>query len=318
MSSNLPPIEVVPVGAFLGRSYPEPQWIIDDLIPARGLASLAGAPKAGKTMVALAISVAAASGQTVLGRGTRQARTLFMAEEGRGVFLQRRIDKLTANLGVSVDAIPLGVSIRQGVRLDTPDDLARLEWAISEFQPGLVVLDCLVRMHRSVENDSRDMAILMENLEGIAERQSCAILFLHHVAKLSEESSGGYAMRGSGVLASSTEANLVLRRTKTGARIDAQLRDAPDVRIDLAFNADRLEFEAIELGQPVSRGRISEVDLLEKLASHPDSTVDALAGFLATSDTTLRPVVRRLVDQGRVSSGPAPRGKGLVYRAVAA
>ncbi len=312
------PIEVLSVADFLSLTFERVPDIVDDLIPGGGVIGLAGAPKTGKTMIGLALSAAAATGADFLGRATRRTRTLFIGEEGAPNSLQTRVRTIGATLpmGDHPDAFQ-GVAVRQGVRLDTPEDLARLDDAVAAARPGLVILDCLVRMHRLAENDSRDMVGLMENLEAFASRHACAVLFIHHVAKASEDSTGGYSMRGSGVLASSTEANLLLRRTRSGARLDGQLRDGPEIRLDLEFDAQALQFRPVVAGAQATRGRPSERLLLIHLETNPGSTVDQMAAALSTSDTTLRPMVASLVRSGRVSAMPAARGRGWVYRLAA-
>jgi len=318
MEVPAPPIEVLPVGAFLARDFEQVPDIVDGLIPGRGLIGLAGAPKTGKTNLALALGVATRTGGDFLGRATRRTRTLFIGEEGDPAYLQARLRTMMPEFpAVEHPDSFLGITMREGVRLDTPRDLARLDDALAAARPGLVILDCLVRMHRLVENDARDMAVLMENLEALASRHRCAVLFLHHVAKMSEEGGGGYSMRGSGVLASSTEANLILRRTRSGARLDGQLRDAPDVRIDLEFDPSSLLFRPVVATGEAPRGRPSEQQVLAVLQGNAGSTIDQLAGSLSTSDTTLRPIVASLVRSRKVSKFPAAHGRGQIYRLAA-
>jgi RecA-family ATPase len=312
------PIEVLPVGAFLASEFEQVPDIVPGLIPGFGLAGLAGAPKTGKTNLGLALCAATLTGGDFLGLPTRRTRTLFIGEEGGLAKLQSRLKTMMAAFPAAEQADSfLGIAMRQGVRLDTPADLARLDAAVTAARPGLVILDCLVRMHRLAENDARDMASLMENLEGLAGRHRCTVLFLHHVAKMSEEGGRGYSMRGSGVLASSTEANLILRRTRTGTRLDGQLRDDRDVHIDLQFDPLTLLFRRVMVSPKKARGRPSREELLSVLNTNPDLTMSQMAASLSTSDTTLRPVIAALVESKEVMEFRAPRGRGRIYRLAA-
>ena len=53
---------------FRDTSPDEPRWLVHGLLPAGALAFIAGPPKAGKTWLALAFSLALASGRPLLDR----------------------------------------------------------------------------------------------------------------------------------------------------------------------------------------------------------------------------------------------------------
>jgi len=312
------PIEVLSIDDFLAAKFELVPDIVDGIIPGHGVIAMAGKPKAGKTNLTLDLCTATWIGGPFLGRTARQVRTLFIGEEGGPASLQKRLKSMVGEDSekASRDSF-LGIAMRQGVRLDTPDGMARLDDAMAAADPGFVVLDCLVRMHRLAENDARDMAALMEALEDLASRHQSAILFNHHLAKVSEGSAGGYAMRGSGVLASSTEANLILRRSKTRASLTGELREGADVHIDLEFDEASLQFRPVVNSATASRGKPSEEQVLAALQASPGSTIDQIAKSLSTSDTSLRPIVASLVRSQAVGASPASSGRGQVYRVAA-
>jgi hypothetical protein len=62
---------------------PEPDWVVGGLIPAGGVALLAGRPKSGKSTMARALAVAVVQGRPFLGRETRRGRVLLLSLEDR-------------------------------------------------------------------------------------------------------------------------------------------------------------------------------------------------------------------------------------------
>lgn len=312
------PIHVLRVDDFLAAHFPRVADIVPGLIPGHGVVGLAGPPKARKTNLALALCAATRTGGEFLGLPTRPTRTLFVGEEGSAADLQDRLRKMIGaqTVGEGPNA-EMGMAIRQGVRLDTSDGVDRLEDVMASFQPGLLVLDCLVRMHQLNENDARDMARLMETLEALAESHECTVMFLHHVAKMSEGGSG-FAMRGSGVLASSTEANLVLRSERgSGGTLRAELREHETMNLKLRFDSPTLLFSALRVEPKVNAAGPSEAGVLAALQETPGMTVAEIAYAVSTSDTTLRPIVSSLVESGAILSTKALRGRGWTYRLAA-
>lgn len=69
----------------LGNLLTEPEekvaWILDGILPAEGLSLLNGKPKAGKSTFVRCLALAAARGETFLGRATTQGAVLYLALE---------------------------------------------------------------------------------------------------------------------------------------------------------------------------------------------------------------------------------------------
>ena len=60
-------------------ALPDLEWLIEGVLPMPGLVVLYGEPGSGKTFVALSMALTTASGQTWLGRATRQTKALYIA-----------------------------------------------------------------------------------------------------------------------------------------------------------------------------------------------------------------------------------------------
>ena len=71
-------------------SHKESEMIIEDMVP-QGLTILAGAPKSGKSWLALDMGLAVAAGEPLLGKETIGCGVLYFALEDRDSRLQKRL-----------------------------------------------------------------------------------------------------------------------------------------------------------------------------------------------------------------------------------
>ncbi len=83
-----------------------------------------------------------------------------------------------------------------------PDVQAMID-TIKENGVKLLIIDPLVRMHQLDENNNDEATIIMDQFQHIATETGCAILIVHHTAKLPIAGADGYqgnadASRGAG------------------------------------------------------------------------------------------------------------------------
>jgi RecA-family ATPase len=86
-------LEAYSASSLYGVHLERPPLIIQNIIPA-GLSVLAGAPKRGKSWLALAMGIAVATGSDFLGMGTRKGDVLYMDLESRQYRVQDRLQQL--------------------------------------------------------------------------------------------------------------------------------------------------------------------------------------------------------------------------------
>lgn len=200
---------------LLKRDLKKTPWLVQGLLPEDGVIVLAGEPKAHKTFAALDLAIAAANGTRAFGEfPTGEARpvALFLAEDsprsvrGRLAALARG-----AQLEPAAALARVFVQCRASLNLQDDRDLCTLiagARMISGGPPALIVLDPLRDLHRGEENDSGAMSEVMGNLRALRSIIGCSVLFVHHLAKSSKETSGrrpGQRMRGSGAIHGSVD-----------------------------------------------------------------------------------------------------------------
>ncbi len=165
---------------------------------------------AGKSMLALEMSVLVATGHDISGFGARVERAtgkvVFLAAEDPKIALQHRLHALGQHMTNELCqdfAANFEMKSIAGMQVD----ICTAHWfnfmlKIAEGK-RLMFVDTLRRFHLLNENDSGEMAQLVGILENIAKRTGCSIIFLHHTNKSAAMNGLGdvqQASRGSSVL----------------------------------------------------------------------------------------------------------------------
>ncbi len=284
---------------------PDPDWLVDELLPCGGVSVLVGKPKSGKTTLARAIAVAVAQGRPVLGRNVLQGKVLYLALEGR----LRDHARHLAQLGLQPNT-PLFVA--------TQATLQAVERWLAEHRFALVVVDTLGVFLKIREiNEYGHVLNAVAPALRLAVERGTHLLFLHHSGKGSDARDAIDAPLGSTAIAGSADVVLHIKRFADGVRTLTTVQrigeDLPEtvlmlenngwVRLQgdvLAFRAERakaLVLEALEAEGPMPRQVLLEALAAEKIKR------DAAARAL-----------KLLVEEGRVVRlGSGKKGDPFIY-----
>jgi len=218
--------------AHIRTDNPTPAWLVDELWADQAVGFIAGTPKSAKTWLALELAVAVASGQPCLGRYPVRQRghvLLYAAEDTAAAIKHRTIGIAKARGIPDIERLAVGLIIEHQLRLDAPKHQERLDATVHKLRPRLLILDPLVRLHRSDENSSADISLLLDFLRQIQRRHACAVVLVHHVRK-SPAGQPGQALRGSGDLHAWSDSSLYLLRRNGSLQLHAEHRSlqSPD------------------------------------------------------------------------------------------
>jgi hypothetical protein len=144
-------------------TYADEQWLIEPIIPAQRQAALYAQGKTGKSLLALDIAAAAATGKPILGNHTlpKPIRTLYVDKEMTKGDLQERLHKL----GHHHNNQPHWDTLEQNLiyyqhkfpyHLDTAEGGNVLLYNAHYWKVDLVIVDTLIRLVKGEEN-SADM-----------------------------------------------------------------------------------------------------------------------------------------------------------------
>ena len=223
-----------------------PKWVIQDLICAGDIHIMIGEPNIGKSFISMDMAAAIAGVRdAVLGHQVcEHGRVLYIDEENPEDLVVDRFRRL----GLTEEhARNIRYLNNASVRLDRDPD-ALLDEA-QEFEPLLIVLDSLTRLHGQDENASGPMSALFnDGIAPLARQTGAAVLLIHHVSKTDSTSSFKRA-RGSGDITAAVDTgfdvykaedgtlrvkNFKARRAAQASTIYADIMDRADGSIDVA------------------------------------------------------------------------------------
>ena len=223
---------------------PQYEWIVDGMIAKGDTTLLVGEPNVGKSWITLSLAVAMANGDDkwINWDLNNHGKVLYVDEENPHDVVYHRLKQLGAK-----DFDNLRYLHRQGVRLDRRFDRF-LDDAIA-YQPALIVLDSLTRLHTQDENNAGAMAALFnDSINVLTKETGAAIIVLHHTNK-GESNSSYVRTRGSSDIGAAVDCGLEARseapgrfrlvhfksrRKQAGGVTHLEIRDEPDGSIKLA------------------------------------------------------------------------------------
>ena len=205
-------LETINAEDLQNRTYEPTHFLVDELIP-EGLHILAGAPKIGKSWLALWLCLCVAQGQPLWNFTTVQGEVLYLSLEDSFQRIQTRLFDLTE------DALP---TLHFAIMADTLKH--GLEQQIEQFltehpTTKLVVIDTLQRVRAAggdgnlYANDYQDIGLLKQ----LADKWHIAILLIHHLRKLHDDDPMNM-ISGSTGLSGAADSAFVLQKHRSEER----------------------------------------------------------------------------------------------------
>jgi RecA-family ATPase len=218
------------------RPVPPRAWLVRDLVPTGTVTLLGGDGGTGKSLLALQLTHAVATGGAWLGRSVATGGALYVSAEDDEAELHRRLADVVQASGGSFDDLNrltlrslagedglLAMLDRSGGGLQASALFHEIETRIAEEKPALVVLDTLADLFPGNENDRAQARQFIGLLRGLAIRHACAMVLLAHPS-LSGLSSGS-GTSGSTGWNNSVRSRLYLARVQDdGFEADPDLR----------------------------------------------------------------------------------------------
>lgn len=210
------------------------EYCVDGLI-SQGLFILAGAPKVGKSWLALDMCLSIAKGEKVLGKETLCGHAVYLSLEDSLIRLQNRLYELTDEPSDNLNFAIMAESISNGL----PE---QIEYCRKRFDDlKIVVIDTLQKVRNESESgyssDYKELSVL----KSLADKLGVAIVLVHHTRKCSD-SDPFNMISGSTGLSGCVDGSMVLIESKRGSRT-AKLhcvgRDIENQEINVVFESSR-------------------------------------------------------------------------------
>jgi hypothetical protein len=315
-SKGAKPPSLINFSKLMEMDLPEPQWIINDLLP-EGVTLFAGAPKIGKSWLCQHLSLAVAAGGMALGHfQCRQGSVLHLALEDSPRRFKNRMLKMWGN-----NTLPAcGQFTNTWPHFsEDPKQIGGLEhihrWTEQHADDAkLVIIDTLqkLRFRKRTNNDPygndyRDL----EGLQRLAGQYSIAIVVVHHTNQGEHED---FVNRVSGTtgLIGAADTIMVLEKTSRG-EADGTLsitgRDIEESKGALTFNKHTGLWKwlggAADLA--MTRERRAIRDALRTTGA-PMKPAD-IAGITGSNRKSVGRLLGKMLESGEVEKAAGQAGK---------
>ncbi len=245
--SDIPDIQTMDV--------PSVDWLVPEWIARRTITLWAGSGGAAKTFLTQSLGVAVATGGLFLGRRCQQWPVLMLDYENAAFMVK---DRLSLMADGPIDSLRIwgtwNAQPPPRVGNEVLFDIAK------EMQP-LIIVDPLRLAHGCKENDSTEMAGVMQQLR-FCTSVGATVVIVHHVAK-SEGSTG----RGSTVIEDLSEANFTQEVAKDATRLitlrSSKLRFGPNITVTIKPNFEEGTFQIVD--SPEFTQRSDDMNALRKI-----------------------------------------------------
>ena len=234
--------------------YEPISFLVEDLLPP-GLHLLAGAPKIGKSWLALWLCLQVAQGKPLWNFSTHPCEVLYLCLEDSFQRIQSRLFDLTEDAPSTLHFAVMSEQLH---------NVGRSDGAVSPSTSchRLVVIDTLQRIRSTgneanpYANDYRDIGVL----KALADRHRIAVLLVHHLRKMNDDDPMNM-ISGTTGLSGATDSNFVLRKSKrreNTATLYCTGRDISYRELSLEFSSEThvwnlLSDDGEQAGQPSGR-----------------------------------------------------------------
>ena len=230
---------------------PPTKFVVERLLP-QGLHVLAGAPKVGKSWLALWLCLCVAKGDPVWEFQTHKGGVLYLCLEDSYARVQNRMFQITDSAPGTLHFANLAGSVGGGLE-------EQIKKFLKEVQPdtSLIVIDTLQKVRKQGDganpyaNDYRELSALKK----LADEHHIAILLIHHLRKMNDDDPLNMISGTTGI-SGATDSSFVLKEKKRGSH-EATLfctgRDIEYMELSLCFEKD---LHCWQLTEPVEEEQI--------------------------------------------------------------
>jgi KaiC/GvpD/RAD55 family RecA-like ATPase len=203
------------------------QWLIENILPAKGVAYIVGRSGVGKTTLALGICTYMAVGKNYLDWNPVNPggyKVLFLSLEMNSNDVSKFYNEIQVNYTEEERQLltknfytysqPEKVKLWQG----TSPTMGKFLRTLEDFKPDIVLVDSASFSLASNLNNQEEVTKSIEIIDAIRDRYSCSFVFIHHSRK--EPPSSGYKeadlddVFGSGFIAASAATIISLKQAK--------------------------------------------------------------------------------------------------------
>jgi len=301
-------VEYLDLATIAVSGIPPVPWILEGWLAEREVAMIAGGAGSGKTTTIADMAVSLASGRSWCGiTPTRPCRVLCFDEEQD----ERTTARLFLRLGAPAEN--LRVASGQGIRIDTPEGVARLEREIVAHQPDVVILDSVQQVFGAIsEKDNTLIGLAYREIFRLRDSYGVTFILIHHKRKSSADQVVEAIELVRGGTAHGTQCSTVWSASGDGTThmdlVQAKRRGARKQSLRIAYHEDGPDGPITLTGEgPVENkdtllARVSEwvVELLADKTEMKRAAIVEAGKFANHTEDSIDEALKHLVGIGRV------------------
>lgn len=282
-----------------------PAWIFEGLIERGDQWIVSGAPKSGKSRLALQIAIAASEGTEFFGYkcGSRQ-KVLYIDFELSKRLSAERVVTMYANDKTKLvnNSYFFRCSDYKSIDILNDEATSKLQAQIEALKPDLIIFDVLARMHGVDENSNPEMTKVMLRARWLA--GDAAHIIVHHARKETHGNGGAKAIRGASSIHGEVNGviSLAVEGSKQGSHsVVFSIRGPKDPGKkwldgkDLMFSLVQANEAEDDIQQLITVMRKVFADGKAKTSSELQKS---LSGLLGIDQRNATPRMKRAVDSG--------------------
>lgn len=305
-------VNIYSIGSILATDYPEPNWVVPGIM-SEGLNILAGAPKQGKSVLALNLALTVAGGGKALGNvRVEPADVLYLALEDKPRRIKHRAAKMLREIQPDLAG---NVSARLAIATDWPRQhergLAAVAWWVRRAErPRLVIIDVWYRFGPPQQDRGNAYAQDAEHLgqlKRFADAHGVSVLVVHHTRKASMlKEPDDYLQEVSGTMGITGAADGILvllrNRNENRAVLNVTGRDVGDTQLVLEFDRESLTWKSLGTKDEHTHGTVkAKVIAHLKQVGPKGNNTPAIAVAIGENQASVRQVLHRMLADRQVN-----------------
>lgn len=168
-------LNIQPLGDITKKTFPENDWIVEDLVPEEAITLLSASEGSYKTWLCLELAKCAASGEKFLGKfKAKQTKVLYLDAECGERLIHKRSNILSIN-----PELPIYYCSCPNLCLEE-ENVSRIIEACTSNEINLVIFDSLKRFHNADENSAREMSEVFRYFARFKEKKISTLIICHN------------------------------------------------------------------------------------------------------------------------------------------
>lgn len=227
------PLILIRASDLAGKPIPERKWIVPGLIPDRNVTDLSGDGGDGKSLLALQLGVAMATGTDWIGFMPEPGGFLYVSCEDEEAEIQRRLGDICKGRGFGFEELGdfhvLDMTLAEQTEIADLDKNGNLRFTafrdqlfakVEEIRPKLMVLDTRADVFAAAESNRAQVRKFVRELRRLCFRLDMAVLLISHPSLTGISTGTGQS--------GSTAWNASVRSRAYLEKVKAEAGDEPD------------------------------------------------------------------------------------------